>query len=83
MKVFTVEDSDENDFSPSKVTGRIIKHCLSVTSKSREWMEQNPKERLPNDYKTFPGKMDHATCVTIRICDFETALLQKMKNEKI
>lgn len=37
-------------------------------------MEQNPKDKLPLDYKAYPGKMDHATCVVIKVGKFQTAL---------
>jgi len=72
-KVFPLED-EEDDMSPNKVNARIIKHCLQITSKSREWMEQNPTSRLPDNYATYPGKMDHATCVTVRIGKYDEEL---------
>ena len=41
-----------------------MKHCLSVTGRGREWMEQNPREKLPNDYVQYPGKMVTFLCDT-------------------
>merc|ERR1712188_222000 len=29
--------------------------------------EQNPKKKQPKDYTSFPGKMDHTTCVVFRV----------------
>lgn len=30
-------------------------------------MEQNPKLKLPPDFKLYPGKLDHATCVSFAV----------------
>jgi hypothetical protein len=38
------------------------------------------REKLPNDYVKYPGKMDHATVVTIKIGDFQKALRDAAKN---
>jgi hypothetical protein len=48
-----------------------MKHCLHITSRGREWMEQNPKEKLPADYEKYPGKMDHCTGVVLKIAEFD------------
>ena len=34
---------------------------------SREWLEKNPGKKLPNDYSQFPGHLDHASCLCIRV----------------
>eukprot|EP01111_Echinosteliopsis_oligospora_P010742 TRINITY_DN3407_c0_g1_i1.p1 TRINITY_DN3407_c0_g1~~TRINITY_DN3407_c0_g1_i1.p1 ORF type:complete len:354 (+),score=93.88 TRINITY_DN3407_c0_g1_i1:108-1169(+) len=60
-------DGGDGDLSPAAITDRIIQHCKSVTSKSRDFMENNPNKRQPTDYIEFPGKMDHTTCVTLVI----------------
>eukprot|EP01114_Cavostelium_apophysatum_P012568 TRINITY_DN2843_c0_g1_i1.p1 TRINITY_DN2843_c0_g1~~TRINITY_DN2843_c0_g1_i1.p1 ORF type:complete len:489 (-),score=148.62 TRINITY_DN2843_c0_g1_i1:119-1585(-) len=72
-KVFSQMIPDE-PLSPANILSRIMKHCLSITSRGREWMEQNPREKLPNDYVTYPGKMDHATAVILRVANFEKEL---------
>jgi len=82
-KVFSPPKSDEPYVSPTPITGRIMKHCMSVTGSGREWMEQNPKEKLPNDYVLYPGKMDHATAVVIRVAQFEKELEKAMKAGKV
>jgi len=33
-----------------------------------------PKKKLPIDYKTYPGKMDHTSCICIRVGDLPTLL---------
>eukprot|EP00026_Physarum_polycephalum_P008687 Phypoly_transcript_08783.p1 GENE.Phypoly_transcript_08783~~Phypoly_transcript_08783.p1 ORF type:complete len:354 (+),score=61.95 Phypoly_transcript_08783:206-1267(+) len=54
----------QDDPSPSKITDRLITHCLEVTRKSREYMEEDMGRKQPMDYIEYPGKMDHTTCVT-------------------
>eukprot|EP01113_Clastostelium_recurvatum_P014808 TRINITY_DN1810_c0_g1_i2.p1 TRINITY_DN1810_c0_g1~~TRINITY_DN1810_c0_g1_i2.p1 ORF type:complete len:1881 (-),score=513.21 TRINITY_DN1810_c0_g1_i2:37-5679(-) len=51
---------------PVHITRRLIKHAMETTQKSRDWMSCN-KGRLPEDYKTFPGKMDHITCLAFTV----------------
>lgn len=80
QKIFAHTD-EESPISPESITNRIMKHCLSVTGKGREWMEQNPKEKLPMDYSSFPGKMDHATAVVVRVGDFEKDLLKALEKK--
>jgi hypothetical protein len=67
FQVFSFSATDTDALSPLNVTSRIMKHCLGVTASGREWMEQNPKDKLPLDYVAYPGKMDHATCVVIKV----------------
>jgi len=49
-----------------EVVDKLLIHSKATTASSRFWMEQN-KARLPSDYTRFPGKMDHTTCVAIRV----------------
>lgn len=55
---------DGGDDAPGSITQRLITHCVEVTRKSREYMEQDPARKQPMDYIAYPGKMDHTTCVT-------------------
>jgi len=43
----------------------LAQHCVTTTKASRDFMEQNPKLKLPPDFKMYPGKLDHATCVCL------------------
>jgi len=52
--------------NPVIVNKRIIHHCLKVTAKSREWMEQNPNAKLERDWIRYPGKLDHTTCIVLK-----------------
>ncbi|PRP80887.1 protein phosphatase 2C-related protein [Planoprotostelium fungivorum] len=74
-KVFSIPTQQEEELmSPNSITTRIIQFCLSMTGNGREWMEQNPREKLPNDYIKYPGKMDHATCVTMKVGRFDVGV---------
>lgn len=83
MKVFSFNQTDNDDQSPANITNRIIKHCLGVTASGREWMEQNPKDKLPLDYAAYPGKMDHATCVVLKAGKYEQAYQKYLQNNKV
>lgn len=57
--------------SPKNIVSQLMRYCLEVTSTSRQFMEQNPKSPLVHDYVGFPGKMDHATCVALKVGSFD------------
>jgi len=82
LKVFSFNATDADALSPTNITTRIMKHCLAVTASGREWMEQNPKDKLPLDYVAYPGKMDHASCVAIKVGKFEPTLQKALANSK-
>jgi len=44
---------------------------MDLTSASREYMEQNPFLALSHDYQKYPGKMDHTTCVALKVGIFD------------
>lgn len=56
--------------TPKEVADRLIAHCIEVTQKSRQYMEDNNGKRLPEDYIEYPGKMDHTTCLCFRVGRF-------------
>lgn len=53
--------------TPKDVVDLILDYCVRVTMSSRDFMESNPGLKLPSDYKLYPGKMDHSTCVVVRV----------------
>jgi len=57
----------EKDVTPKSVTLALIDHSMKTTQKSRDFMVNQPGKRLPSDYVEYPGKMDHTTCVCIRV----------------
>ncbi|KAH3757888.1 cyclophilin B [Pelomyxa schiedti] len=50
-----------------EVVERIISYCMNITSPSRTFLEKNPRGRLPHDFKTYPGKLDHTTCLALSL----------------
>lgn len=40
---------------------------MAVTQKSRDFMVNNPRLKLPNNYQEYPGKMDHASGLAFRV----------------
>jgi len=55
------------DDDVSVLVNKLIEHCQIVTEKAREFMENHPNQRQQEDYEHFPGKMDHATVLALRI----------------
>jgi hypothetical protein len=49
--------------TPAKLVAKLFDHCSETTKASRQYMEQNPSHVHPPDYVTYPGKMDHTTCI--------------------
>jgi len=49
--------------TPTTLADTWIKHAVQQTAGSRKFMEENPGKRQPNDYKLFPGKMDHTSAL--------------------
>mmetsp|Transcript_23559 Transcript_23559/g.66094 ORF Transcript_23559/g.66094 Transcript_23559/m.66094 type:complete len:256 (+) Transcript_23559:1-768(+) len=50
--------------SPATVTNRLLDFCETTNDKAIRWMQEHPSQKLPVDYEKFPGKMDHATCLS-------------------
>ena len=53
--------------APEDICREVTDFCARVTTSSRAFMESNPKGKLPKDFKRYPGKMDHTTCVAIQL----------------
>lgn len=54
--------------TPADIADYIIEYCLRTTYPSRKYLETHPGLPLPQgDYRHYPGKMDHATVVVIRV----------------
>jgi hypothetical protein len=58
---------DLTSITASEINARVIQHCLDITQLSRSFMENNPGLELPEDYLSYPGKMDHTTCVCVAV----------------
>lgn len=57
----------ETKTTVENLTEKLVIQSQVLTRSSRDWMGENPNKPLPEDYSKFPGKMDHATCVSIKI----------------
>lgn len=49
------------------IVEKLVQHCLETTQSSRDFMEQNPEKILPKNYREYPGKLDHTTCVALKV----------------
>eukprot|EP01107_Rhizomastix_libera_P003835 TRINITY_DN1657_c0_g1_i2.p1 TRINITY_DN1657_c0_g1~~TRINITY_DN1657_c0_g1_i2.p1 ORF type:complete len:868 (+),score=233.96 TRINITY_DN1657_c0_g1_i2:30-2606(+) len=58
---------------PNAVCTALESYCETLTLPSKEFMENNLTQKLTNDYKKYPGKLDHTTCVVFRV-DLPAAL---------
>jgi CRP-like cAMP-binding protein len=59
--------SRPTSLSVSEIVEKLISHAISTTDSSREFMEAYPDRILPKDYKQYPGKLDHTTCLALKI----------------
>eukprot|EP01094_Clydonella_sp_ATCC50884_P005524 TRINITY_DN1445_c0_g1_i2.p1 TRINITY_DN1445_c0_g1~~TRINITY_DN1445_c0_g1_i2.p1 ORF type:complete len:1205 (-),score=385.88 TRINITY_DN1445_c0_g1_i2:176-3277(-) len=64
--------------TPQKITTMLLSHARDMTRVSREWMEQHPGKRLPPNYAQFPGQLDHATCVCVRVGHFSERMVGRI-----
>lgn len=64
--------------TPKNFVTALVIHSKNVTEKSRNYMEADPNAVEPKDYKEYPGKMDHATCIALKVGPF----LPKLERRK-
>jgi len=64
-----------DEITPESITLKLIKHCQQTTKASRRWVGEHPDARMPSDRSKFKGKMDHTTCICLKVgtikCKFE------------
>jgi hypothetical protein len=53
--------------TPKQVVDTLTGYSQKVTRAGREFMEANPRAKQPSDYKAYPGKMDHCTCLAVPV----------------
>ena len=46
---------------------KLMTYCKELTKSSREFLESVHGQKLPSDFKKYPGKMDHSTCVCVSL----------------
>jgi len=49
------------------IVSTLIAHVEQMTTNAREYLEANPRARVPSDHINFPGKIDHVTVVAFQI----------------
>jgi len=79
LKDFIIENGHIS--TPKLITKKIVKYCMDLTAASREYMEQNPFLALAHDYDKYPGKMDHTTCVALKVGMFNKEKEKLMEKE--
>jgi serine/threonine protein phosphatase PrpC len=52
---------------PKRIVDAVIDHCHRVTEPTRHFLETQPMQRVPQDYRRFPGKPDHTTFLCFRV----------------
>jgi hypothetical protein len=70
-------DGSLDSVAPKAVVDAVIKYSRETTQTSRDFMEQHPTLELPDDYKRYPGKLDHVTCVCFRVTNAPEAFSQE------
>lgn len=66
------DNKDDNPILDYKLTAKqcvnvLIQHALNVTQITREWVFSNPQAKLPTNYRKYPGKLDHTSCVVFEV----------------
>jgi len=62
----------DNILTSETIIEKLLHYSFDITKCGRETMERTGGIKLPNDYKSFPGKMDHATCVCLEVGIYPT-----------
>ena len=52
-----------SSLTPRFIVNELIQHAKDVTTASRAHSESESNTKLPSDYRKYPGKVDHTTCV--------------------
>jgi len=55
------------NLTPQDIAFKLVRHCVVTTQICRDFMEQNPNLKQPSDYKKYPGKIDHSTCISFKV----------------
>ena len=59
--------SNAQILDPYVVVSTMLGFSRYVTQSSRNWMRENPKLKLPENYVEYPGKLDHTSALCFRI----------------
>ena len=64
--------------TPENIVNKLMEYVINTTESSRKWMETNQGKRLPCNYKLYPGKMDHTTCLVFGVGPFDSPRSRSM-----
>ena len=64
--------------TPESIVNKLMEYSIQTTESSRKWMETNQGKRLPCNYKLYPGKMDHTTCLVFGVGPFDSPRSRSM-----
>jgi hypothetical protein len=73
LNIIKSNNEKQQEITPTLITNKLVNYSLQTTKPSRDFLEnkENEHKRLPIDLKQFPGKMDHCTCLSIRVGKFQ------------
>lgn len=73
LNIIKSNNEKQQEITPTLITNKLVNYSLQTTKPSRDFLENkdNEHKRLPIDLKQFPGKMDHCTCLSIRVGKFQ------------
>lgn len=60
----------------------LVEYCMATTEKSRQFMQKHPALELPEDYTLYPGKMDHTTCVCVKVGSASSELIRDAQEKR-
>eukprot|EP01130_Rhizamoeba_saxonica_P014457 TRINITY_DN6321_c0_g2_i1.p1 TRINITY_DN6321_c0_g2~~TRINITY_DN6321_c0_g2_i1.p1 ORF type:complete len:990 (-),score=201.92 TRINITY_DN6321_c0_g2_i1:124-3093(-) len=60
-----INDAETSD--PATIASIFTGNSYNITQKTRSYMEEDPFRTEPKDYGSFPGKMDHTSCICIKV----------------
>jgi len=71
-KIAEITHDHAEKLLPEQLVDSILSYCHDLTTKSREFLEQNLNKKLPADFAEYPGKLDHATMVAVQVGKFHS-----------
>ncbi|KAL7714958.1 PPM-type phosphatase domain-containing protein [Entamoeba marina] len=60
----------ENSANLIDLVDTFSTHIVNLTQSSRDFIQTNPKRRIPSDIKKYPGKMDHSSLCVLSVGNF-------------
>jgi len=57
----------KNELNASSITDLLHNYTLNIINPTRTFMEKYPANRVPSNYRAYPGRLDHATILVYKI----------------